>query len=82
MSLSKFINLFEQEFDDLPKGSVQIDRSFKEIIQLNSMNVLMLLGLIKVEYDIDVTVEDVNEELSFKEFYEKFIEPIEIKNGK
>lgn len=76
MSLIKFVKLFEEEFEDLLEYPIDIDKEFKEIIPFNSMNVLMLLGLIKVEYDLDVTVEDVNENISFKSFYEKFIQPV------
>jgi acyl carrier protein len=81
MSLEKFIQLFEQEFDEVERGSITPDKNFREVIQLNSMNMLLLLGFIKVEYGIDLSVEDVMEDATFKVFYEKHIQPNEIKNG-
>lgn len=77
MSLQKFIQLFEREFEEVPPGAITEDKNFKEVIQMNSMNTIMLLGFIKAEYNIDLTIEDLYAGFTFGEFYKKYILPVE-----
>ncbi|MFN8284407.1 MAG: hypothetical protein U0U67_14395 [Chitinophagales bacterium] len=77
MSLQKFIQLFEREFEEVPPGTITADKNFKEVIQMNSMNTVMLLGFIKAEYNIDLIVEDLFADFTFGEFYSKYIQPHE-----
>lgn len=74
MSVEKFIRLFEQEFDEVPAGTITPEMSFKEVVQMNSMNAVLLLGLIKAEYNIDLTVQDLFTENTFASFYETHIQ--------
>ena len=77
MSVEKFIRLFEQEFDEVPAGTITPELSFKEVVQMNSMNAVLLLGLIKAEYNIDLTVQDLFADNTFASFYETHIQPNE-----
>ncbi|MDB5228760.1 MAG: Acyl carrier protein [Bacteroidota bacterium] len=77
MSLEKFITRIQEEFQDVVKGTINPDTNYREIIPWNSMNALLLMALIQVEYNIELKVEDLNSDISFREMYQKFIQPVE-----
>lgn len=75
MAIQDFILLFEREFDDIPKGKITPDKKLKTVIEINSMNIVMLLAIFKSEYDIELSVSDLYEDITFSEFYNQKIAP-------
>jgi acyl carrier protein len=73
MSLEIFIKKLEAEFDELPAGSIEPDKEFREVIEWNSMNALMIIAFLKVEYRQDISVEDLQQCSTFREIYSRFV---------
>ena len=76
MSIEQFVNKLEAEFDELPAGSRQPDKEFREVIEWNSMNALLIMAFLKVEYEQDVNVEAIQDCRTFRDMYDRFIAPI------
>ena len=59
MSVEEFISQIEEEFDDLEPGILQPDSLFREKFEWNSINALILIALVKTEYDVAINAEDI-----------------------
>lgn len=81
MAFQDFINKLTAEFEDIEVITIMPKTTFKEIIQMNSLNTVMLLGFMKTEYNLDLTLQDIFKDISLGDFYEKHIKFNEL-NGK
>jgi acyl carrier protein len=45
----------EDEFDDLKPGILKPDSIFREAFEWNSINALILIAMVKTEYDVTLT---------------------------
>ena len=59
MKIEEFIAKVEEEFDDLEPGKLQPDSKFREVFEWNSINALILIALVKTEYDVAINAEDI-----------------------
>lgn len=59
MKVEDFIAKLEEEFDDVEPGSLKPDSVFRENFEWNSINALILIALVKTEYDVTVNAEDI-----------------------
>ena len=57
MRIEDFILKIEEELDDLEPGKLTPDSNL-EAFALNSINVLIIIALIKTEYDVVIEAED------------------------
>jgi len=57
MKIEDFILKIEEELDDLEPGRLKPDSNLDAFV-LNSINVLIIIALIKTEYDVAVDAED------------------------
>lgn len=76
MSLSKFIQTLEREFEDGTPIIIEPDKYLRETIPWNSMNALLLITIIQVEYKLDLNIENLKSVNTTRELYEKFIQPV------
>ena len=60
MSIEGFISQLEEEFDDIEPGVIQPDSQFREKFEWNSINALILIALVKTEYDVAINAEDIS----------------------
>ena len=75
MLLETFLKKLESEFDELPAGSVEADKEFREVIEWNSMNALLIIAFLKVEYEKDINVEALQSCRTFRDIYDRFVSP-------
>jgi acyl carrier protein len=61
MLLNKFIAHIEEEFDDLPRGTIQGDTAFRKLDGWSSMMALILIARIDSEYNVNLTAEELTE---------------------
>jgi acyl carrier protein len=59
MNIDTFIRQIEDEFDDLTPGVLKPDSKFREVFEWNSINALILIAMVKTEYDVTITADDL-----------------------
>ncbi|MBN1198400.1 MAG: acyl carrier protein [Bacteroidales bacterium] len=59
MTIEEFILRLEHEFDHLPEGRLKPTSNFREEVEWNSIHALILIALVKTEYDVTVTATDL-----------------------
>ena len=59
MNIEEFIKHIEAEFDDLKPGILKPDSNFRESFEWNSINALILIAMVKTEYDVTLTADDL-----------------------
>jgi len=59
MNIEKFIRHIEAEFDDLQPGTLKGDTIFRDTFEWNSINALILIAMVKTEYDVTLSAEDL-----------------------
>lgn len=70
VSLEKFIESIEEEFDELEKGQIDANQDYNSYLDWNSMNTLLLMALVRAELGKSVSVDELRSCKSFKELYE------------
>ncbi|HMZ34841.1 MAG TPA: phosphopantetheine-binding protein [Chitinophagaceae bacterium] len=69
MKIEDFIARIEEEFEDVPKGLLQPDVPFREILEWTSVNALLLMALISTEYDVNLEVDELKNCITLREIY-------------
>jgi len=59
VDIDTFIKRIEEEFDDLKPGVLKPGTRFREVVEWNSINALILIAMIKTEYDVTLTADDL-----------------------
>ncbi len=59
MNIEDFIARLEEEYEDLVPGTLKPGSVFREVFEWNSINALILIALVKTEYDVTVNAEDI-----------------------
>jgi acyl carrier protein len=59
MKIDDFIVHLEDEYEDIKPGTLKPDSVFREVFEWNSINALILIALVKTEYDITINAEDI-----------------------
>ncbi|HAH57739.1 MAG: acyl carrier protein [Lentimicrobium sp.] len=70
MNIEDFIARIEEEFDDLTPGSLKPESVFREVFEWNSINALILIALIKTEYDVTINAEDIANAKTVNDIYQ------------
>ncbi len=69
MTMEEFIKHVEDEFDDLKPGILQTTSNFREVFEWNSINALILIAMVKTEYDVTLTAEDLVKSKTVQDIY-------------
>jgi len=59
MNIDEFIAHLQQEYEDLKPGILKPESVFREVFEWNSINALILIALVKTEYDVTINAEDI-----------------------
>jgi acyl carrier protein len=59
MTIEDFIARIEEDFDDLEPGVLKPESNFRDVFEWNSINALMLIALVKTEYDVTINANDI-----------------------
>ena len=59
MTVAELILKIEGEFPDMETGKLQPDSVFREVMNWNSINALILIALVDTEYDVILTADDL-----------------------
>jgi acyl carrier protein len=69
MTIENFIARIEEEFDDLEPGKLKPESNFREVFEWNSINALILIALVKTEYDVAVNAEDITKSKTVNDLF-------------
>ena len=59
MIIEEFIQKIEAEFSDMEQGILHSKSVFREVMNWNSINALILIALVDTEYDVILTADDL-----------------------
>ena len=69
MKIEDFITRIEEEFDDIEPGTLKPESIFREVFEWNSINALILIALVKTEYDVAINAEDIANSKTVADIY-------------
>lgn len=69
MNIYDFITRIEEEFDDLTPGTLKPESIFREVFEWNSINALILIAMVKTEYDVAINAEDIASSKTVADIY-------------
>jgi len=69
MKIEEFIKHIEDEFDDLKPGILKPESQFREVFEWNSINALILIAMVKIEYDVTLTADDLIKSKTVNDIY-------------
>ena len=59
MKIEDFIAHLEEEYEDIAPGTLKPESVFREVFEWNSINALILIAMVKTEYDVTINAEDI-----------------------
>lgn len=68
--ITEFIQKIEAEFEDLEPGKLIPESNFREAFEWNSINALILIALIKTEYNVSINAEDIQKSKTVNDIFE------------
>ncbi len=69
MNIEEFVKHIENEFDDLKPGILKPESNFRDSFEWNSINALILIAMVKTEYDVTLTADDLIKSKTVQDIY-------------
>jgi len=69
MKIDDFISHLEEEYEDMVPGTLKPDSIFREVFEWNSINALILIAMVKTEYDVPINAEDIATSKTIEDLY-------------
>ena len=70
IKIDEFIALLEEEFDDdIKPGTLKPESKLDEEMEITSVNALILISMIKVEYDVTLNAKELNKCKTVKDLH-------------
>jgi len=70
MKIEEFIINIEDQYDDVERGKIKPQSKLREAFEWNSINALIIIALIKTEYDVDIDAEDLRKSQTIQDLYD------------
>ncbi len=70
MSLDDFIKRFADEFEDMEDGVIGADTVFTELEDWNSLSTLGVIAMVKMEFNLDITADEIRACDTVKELFD------------
>ncbi len=70
MNITDFIKKIEEEFEDLQPNTLTPTDVLKEKFTWDSINALIFLAHVNVEYDVEITAEELIKSLTVQDLYD------------
>ena len=59
MNVEGFIDKIVEEFPDLKKEKITPEMNFRDHVEWDSINALVLIAMVNIEYDVTITAEEL-----------------------
>ena len=59
MNVEGFIDKIVDEFPDLKKEKITPEMNFRDHVEWDSINALVLIAMVNIEYDVTITAEEL-----------------------
>lgn len=69
MTIDEFVERIQDEFDEIPRGTLTADGEFRKVFDWNSMNALVLMALISTELESSITADELRSCQTIREIY-------------
>jgi acyl carrier protein len=76
MTIQDFIARLEEEFDDLEPGKLKPETAFREAFEWSSVNALILIALVKTEYDVTINAADITQSKTVNDLYQIILQRV------
>lgn len=70
MKIEEFITNLEDQYDDVERGKIKPQSKLREAFEWNSINALIIIALIKTEYDVDIDADDLRKAQTIQDLYD------------
>ncbi|NQU34515.1 MAG: hypothetical protein HQ521_14885 [Bacteroidetes bacterium] len=70
MNIKDFIVKLEEEFEDLQSNTLVASDVLKEKFTWDSINALIFLAHVNVEYDVEITAEELIKSITVQDLYD------------
>ena len=70
MNVEDFISVIEEEFEDLKPGVLTPDVNFREVMEFNSINAVIIIALVDAEYDVAINANDLLSSKTINDLFE------------
>ncbi|MDD3739293.1 MAG: acyl carrier protein [Lentimicrobiaceae bacterium] len=70
MDINDFIKKVEDEYEDITPGTLKPDSIFRDVFEWNSINALILIALVKTEYDVTIDANDIQNSKTINDLFE------------
>ncbi len=69
MNVEDFISTIEEEFEDLKPGVLTPDVKFREVMEFNSINAVIIIALVDAEFDVTINAEDLQSSKTINDLF-------------
>jgi acyl carrier protein len=73
MDVHEFIKKIEGEFEDLKPGVLKPDSKIREHFEWDSVNALVFIAMVNVEYDVVITAEELQSAESVQDVFDVIV---------
>ncbi|MGE5424454.1 MAG: acyl carrier protein [Syntrophothermus sp.] len=69
MNIEEFIGHIEAEYEDIKPGTLKPESNYREVFEWSSINALILIALVKTEYDVTMNAQDIAGSKTIEDLY-------------
>jgi acyl carrier protein len=69
MKIEEFITHLEEEYEDIKPGTLKPESIFREVFEWSSINALILIAMVKTQYDVVINAEDIATSKTVNDLY-------------
>lgn len=70
MKIEDFIAALEEEFDNIEPGTLKPSSDFRESLEWNSINALLLIALCDAEFDVMMSANDIDKAVTIQDLFD------------
>lgn len=69
MKIEDFITHLEEEYEDITPGTLKPGSVFREVFEWSSINALIMIALVKTQYDVTINADDIATSKTIEDLY-------------
>jgi acyl carrier protein len=70
MNIQDFIQKVEHEFDQIAPGTLKPASIIRDHFEWDSINALVFIALVNVEYDVEINAEDLQQSVTVSDLFQ------------